>query len=128
MPSFYVPPPRRFGGGLGLACAGGRLAGAERVAGLASVGRAPLVVGRARVVVVVVGREGEALGRGRLDGALHPTGALRVTGDRRGATACVRVRLGATERVGELERCGVRPVLGRAVAPALRRVAEDGRR
>ncbi len=120
MPSFYVPPPRRFEGGLGLACAGGRLAGAERVVGLAGVGRAPVVVGRARVVVV--GREGEALGRGRLDGA------LRVTGDRRGATACVRVRLGATERVGELERCGVRPVLGRDVAPAPRRVAEDGRR
>ncbi len=126
MPSFYVPPPRRFGGGLGLTCAGGRLAGAERVVGLAGVDRAPLVVGRARVVVV--GREGEALGRGRLEGALRPTGALRLTGDRLGATACVRVRLGATERVGELERCGVRPVLGRDVAPAPRRVAEDARR
>lgn len=80
----YPPRPRRLGGGFGRVLIVGRLAGAARVLGLDIVGRAPLAAGLARVVI---GRDRDTVGLDQADGERRVTGALRVTGARRGCEA-----------------------------------------
>lgn len=71
------PRPPRLGGGFGRAFTVGRLAGADRVAGLDVAARAPVVLGFARVVL---GRARDTVGLDRVTGALRVVGTLRVTG------------------------------------------------